>query len=99
MEFTFVPLYKNKLFFLYCPRFPGEIYEGKPISQNTAAVVQTLPKAPPEESDPGCTVDLYWQSFQICIGLEETYKLNLCRIWSSHSGGYEEFCLLGYNAM
>jgi hypothetical protein len=22
-----------------------------------------------------------------------------CRIWSSRSGGYEEFCPLGYNAV
>jgi hypothetical protein len=22
-----------------------------------------------------------------------------CRIWDSHSGGYEEFCLLEYNAL
>jgi hypothetical protein len=23
----------------------------------------------------------------------------LCRIWGSHNGGYEEFCLLEYNAI
>jgi hypothetical protein len=26
-------------------------------------------------------------------------KYCICRIWGSHSGGYEEYCLLGYNAM
>jgi hypothetical protein len=24
-------------------------------------------------------------------------KHKVCRIWGSHSGGYEEFCLLGHN--
>jgi hypothetical protein len=27
------------------------------------------------------------------------YKLGACGIWGSHSGGYEEFYLLGYNAV
>jgi hypothetical protein len=26
-------------------------------------------------------------------------EAGLCRIWDSHSGGYEEFCLLGYNPL
>jgi hypothetical protein len=26
-----------------------------------------------------------------------TGKITLCRILGSHSGGYEEFCLQGYN--
>jgi hypothetical protein len=29
----------------------------------------------------------------------DTKITNLCRILGSHSGGYEEFCLLRYNAM
>jgi hypothetical protein len=27
------------------------------------------------------------------------FEFDLCRILSSHSSGYEDFCLLGYNAM
>jgi hypothetical protein len=26
-------------------------------------------------------------------------KIRVCRIWGSHSGGYEEFYILGYNVV
>jgi hypothetical protein len=35
--------------------------------------------------------------------LTAAFKINCevgrCRIWGSHSIGYEEFCFLGYNAV
>jgi hypothetical protein len=39
-------------------------------------------------------------SYFFCCGDSSVMKtINDCRIWGSHSGGYEEYDLLGYNAV
>jgi hypothetical protein len=41
-------------------------------------------------------VDIEIICFRIALNI---YRLEKCRIWGSHSGGYEDYCLLGCNAM
>jgi hypothetical protein len=42
--------------------------------------------------------DVLGAEYIVCLHKREL-DLFLCRSLGSHSGGYEEFCLLGYNAM
>jgi hypothetical protein len=52
----------------------------------------------------GCFWDSRFWGFWILTFLSQYYIVwwalyYLCRIWGSHSGGYEEYSLLGYNAV
>jgi hypothetical protein len=39
------------------------------------------------------------QKYWACMQLKIKIKIKLCRIWGFHSGGYEEYHLLGYDTL
>jgi hypothetical protein len=44
-------------------------------------------------------IKLYKADNRITAFINTETSREISRIWGSHSGGYEEFCLLGYNVM
>jgi hypothetical protein len=47
-----------------------------------------------------CLAVNFYSDFTIpAFGRVWQYYNDICRIWGFHSGGYKEYCLLGYNAV